>query len=713
MGADGILTRRRLSLARSRGGFPWGLSEDRQFAPPAGTTPPLTTTADSKPPKREATRLAVSPKGDLAATTSYDKPGVELWDLETGKPAGEFRDATEQSAGPAGPEGSAVAFSADGRTLAEAMQKSVRLWDLKSQTNVRRFEPAPENVTALALSPDGRRVAVATAGAGEISIASQPLHGTLTYDSSTGLAVYSPVAGFSGVDTFTYFVTDAQGNKSRTATVSVNVGFLALQPTAVDDNGSVALGSSAAIDVLANDSSPDGTLVPSSVTIVAQPQFGVVSVNPATGAVTYTPGGAFQLSDSFQYDVKDSHGMTSNVATVTIARLSGAPTATDDFATTAKNQAVSIDILANDQQGAPDIPLDPTKVSIVTATRNGSINVDPSSGAVTYTPKPNFFGTDSFTYTVTDVAGNVSNAAVVSITVSSSGFPQALDHEFVLVPGFQTIRGISALDNPTNSGPLVVQLVQQAALGAVALNPDGTFRYNQGPNFVGLDAFTYQVNDGSQVSNVGVIRLVSPQFHYVEKLYQSILGRQGGDADVLNWVGDMSRGASRQDVANAFLNSNEYRGNLVNSIYQQLLGRPADFGGTSFWVGQMQLGLRAEQVMAAIAGSGEYFARHGSTNAGLVAGLYQDLLGRAAGQAEIANWTSALAGGTTASDIAMQFLASNEYRGNLINSYYQAYLGHPADRGGLNNWLFLFQLGYPRTATQAGILASNEYFNDL
>ena len=551
------------------------------------------------------------------------------------------------------------------------------------------------------------------AGPGEISIASQPQHGTLTYDSSTGLAIYSPVAGFSGVDTFTYFVTDAQGNKSRAATVSINVGFLALQPTAVDDAGSVALGSSTVIDVLTNDSSPDGTLVPASVTIVTPPQFGVVSVNPATGAVTYTPGNAFLLSDSFQYDVTDSHGMVSNVATVTINRLSGAPTAVNDNATTAKNQNISINVLGNDQQGAPDIPLDPTKVSIITPAQNGSLSVDPSTGIVTYAPKANFFGTDNFTYTVSDLAGNVSNAALVSITVSSLGAPVALNHEFVLVPGFDTVRGISALDNPTNSGPLVVQLVQQAALGTVALNPDGTFRYNQGPNFAGLDAFTYQVNDGSHVSNTGMIRLVSPQFHYVEKLYQSILGRQGSDADILNWVGDMSRGASRQDVATAFLNSSEYRGDLVNAIYQQLLGRPADIGGTGFWVGQMQFGLSAEQVMAAIAGSGEYFARHGSTNAGFVAGLYHDLLGRTPGPAEIANWTSAVSGGISPSDVALQFLGSNEYRGNLINSYYQAYLGHQADRGGMNNWLFLFQLGYPRTAIQAGILGSNEYFNNL
>ena len=549
-----------------------------------------------------------------------------------------------------------------------------------------------------------------TAAGGEITIASQPKDGTVTYNPNTGIAVYTPLPGFSGVDTFTYLVTDAQGTKSRTATVSVNVGFVAGKPVAVDDSGSVALGSSAAIDVLANDSSPDGTLVPSSVTIVTQPQFGIVSVNSLTGVVTYTPGGAFQLTDSFQYDVTDSQGETSNVATVTIHRLSGSPVAENDNVTTAKNQAVSINVLGNDQQGAPDIPLDPSTVSIVTPTQNGALSVDPSTGAVTYTPKPNFFGTDSFTYTVSDIVGNVSNAALVSIVVSSAGAPVALDHEFVLVPGYNTIRGITALDNPTNSGSLTVQLVQQAALGTATLNPDGTFTYNQGPNFQGLDSFDFQVVGGGQVSNVGVIRVVSPQFHYVEKLYHSVLGRTGSDGDILAWTGALNQGVPRSDVALAFLNSPEYHGDLVNSIYEQLLGRPADFVGELYWAGQLNAGASAEQVTAAIASSAEYYFKHGGTNAGFVAGLYQDLLGRTASQAEIANWTASMAGASR-TNVALAFLGSPEYHARLINGYYQSYLGHPADPIGLTVWMSLLQAGDPRTVVQAEILGSLEYFN--
>lgn len=547
----------------------------------------------------------------------------------------------------------------------------------------------------------------------EISIASQPGHGVVSYNPTTGVVTYTPVPGFSGPDTFTYLVTDGQGHVSRAATVTINVAFSAQAPNAHDDTAGVALGTTVVIDILSNDTDPNvgATLNPASVQIVTPPEFGSVSINQITGAVSYTPGGAFQISDSFQYTVSDNKGGTSNVATVTINRLSAAPTAVSDSVATGRNQPTAIDVLANDLQGSPDLSLDPSTVAIVNAPQNGSVSINPTTGAATYTPKANFYGQDSFSYTVADIAHNVSNTATVSIMVMSAGAPLALDHEFVLVPGYGVIRGISALDNPTGSGSLTVRLVQQAALGTVTVAPDGSFSYIQGPNFHGLDTFLYQVNDGSQDSNVGSVRLVSPQFHYIEKLYQTLLGRTGSDADILHWSGLLSQGVSRNSIAEGFLNSAEYQAHVVNGIYQQLLGRSADVGGTNFWVGQLQAGVSIPTVQAAIASSFEYFARHGSTNAGFVAGLYQDFLGRSAGQAEISSWTTAMSQGKSAASVALGFVGSTEYRTTLITSYYQTYLGHVPDQGGLNNWLFVFSLGYPRTTIQAGILASNEYYN--
>jgi hypothetical protein len=44
-------------------------------------------------------------------------------------------------------------------------------------------------------------------------------------------------------------------------------------------------------------------------------------------------------------------------------------------------------------------------------------SVNPTSGAITYTPGAGFAGLDTFTYRVGDFAGHVSNAANVQVTV--------------------------------------------------------------------------------------------------------------------------------------------------------------------------------------------------------------------------------------------------------------------------------------------------------
>jgi CSLREA domain-containing protein len=92
------------------------------------------------------------------------------------------------------------------------------------------------------------------------------------------------------------------------------------------------------------------------------------------------------------------------------------PTAGDDAAATDEDVSVEVDVLANDDD--PDGAIDATTVAVTSGPGNGSTAVDPVTGAITYTPDADFFGTDSFTYTVDDDEGTPSNAATVTITVN-------------------------------------------------------------------------------------------------------------------------------------------------------------------------------------------------------------------------------------------------------------------------------------------------------
>ncbi|MGV8040683.1 MAG: Ig-like domain-containing protein [Thermoanaerobaculaceae bacterium] len=145
-----------------------------------------------------------------------------------------------------------------------------------------------------------------------------PAKGTLSLFAN-GSFTYAPSVGATGTDTFTYRASDgALFSGNATVTLTLNSA-----PVAVNDQTSILWPQVATINVLANDSDPDGTLDPTSVTLVPGfgPTWGAVVINPTTGVVTYTPGATAFLLDSFRYTVRDNLGAVSNQATVTIQVL--------------------------------------------------------------------------------------------------------------------------------------------------------------------------------------------------------------------------------------------------------------------------------------------------------------------------------------------------------------------------------------------------------
>ncbi|MBP1860535.1 cadherin domain-containing protein [Rhizobium herbae] len=110
-------------------------------------------------------------------------------------------------------------------------------------------------------------------------------------------------------------------------------------PTATDDTASAGKNIRTTINVLANDTDSDGTIDPTTVTVVDGPDHGTFSVNATTGVITYTPTKDYVGSDSFTYTVKDNDGNVSGEATVTIGVDS-------KLTLTSSNEAFAADALA-------------------------------------------------------------------------------------------------------------------------------------------------------------------------------------------------------------------------------------------------------------------------------------------------------------------------------------------------------------------------------
>ncbi|MCG3880371.1 tandem-95 repeat protein, partial [Psychrobacter sp. Ps6] len=278
-----------------------------------------------------------------------------------------------------------------------------------------------------------------------------PGEGSWSVDPDTGVVTFTPEAGFTNDPTpVNYVVSDLSGNTSNQATITVD--YLQTAPVAVNDADTGNSGETVVVDVVTNDTDAEADLDPTTVIITQSPAGGTIaadgksvvvdgegswSVNATTGAITFTPEAGFTADPTpISYSVEDINGLVSNEATVTIDYPQTAPVAVNDVGVGPLNSPVTVDILNNDNDAEGD--LDPTTVKLIdpdngdevttlTITGEGEWVVDPTSGAVTFTPEVGFTNDPTpVDYVVSDITGQTSNPATIVVDYPPTA-PRAAD----------------------------------------------------------------------------------------------------------------------------------------------------------------------------------------------------------------------------------------------------------------------------------------------
>jgi Domain of unknown function (DUF4214) len=204
----------------------------------------------------------------------------------------------------------------------------------------------------------------------------------------------------------------------------------------------------------------------------------------------------------------------------------------------------------------------------------------------------------------------------------------------------------------------------------------------------------------------------APEEIFLTHLYQDVLHRPVDKAGLDFFFANLDQGTlAPLDVALALLRSPEYRTMLIPGWYMSFFHRPATPTEIAAGVAMLAGGAADEDVEAAILGSADFFGGPGAgTNAGLVAALYMDLLGRPPTPAEQAQFDTAFGNGLTRDAAALGILHSTEYRTRLIRSYFQDFLGRPPTDAELAFFLGRLAAGDTDEQIAADILGSNEYF---
>jgi hypothetical protein len=306
-------------------------------------------------------------------------------------------------------------------------------------------------------------------------------NGSVTVNSD-GTVTYSPNQGFTGVDIFSYVVSDGHGG---TATASVVITVTNQAPVAAADAAMTHQGQSVNISVLANDSDPDLQQV--QLASIGAPSYGTAVANP-DGTITYRPNAGFAGIDSFIYTINDGHGMTA-AGTVTVQVTNIAPGVVNGSFSMGHNGTLSVAAGSGVLYGAGDADGDSLSAAVVTGPSHGTLTVN-QDGSFNYAPTLNYVGSDSFTFKANDGATD-SNIATVTIVMTNA--PPIAGNDFVSTAS-NTAVNVRVLDNDSDPDGDILGVL--SANGTVIVNSDNTVTYIPPTGFTGTDSFTYIIGDG-------------------------------------------------------------------------------------------------------------------------------------------------------------------------------------------------------------------------
>ena len=350
-----------------------------------------------------------------------------------------------------------------------------------------------------------------------------PTHGTVVLNAN-GTYAYTPNAGFVGTDTFVYQLIDADGGTaSATVHIAVSTPVNNL-PVAAPDTAFVNAGSSTTIDVLSNDSDPNGYVLGVSS---ASALHGTVTTNP-NGTLNYTPNAGFYGTDTISYGLVDSHGNQAAVdGTVTVTvnalptlQLPTLPVLYEDtpvvFSSVLGTQISVGDVDGNVAQVTLSVPLGKltlsqttglsfsqgTGTNDTTVTFQGTIAaVNAALNGLVYTPGADYNGPVTLTVGLTDTLLNTPITTQLPLDITPVA--DIVADNVTAVTGHSVGFNVLANDTFNNPGRFVSSYTTPAH-GTVSIDAQGNAIYNPTTGFAGTDTFHYTVTSNGTTETTTV-----------------------------------------------------------------------------------------------------------------------------------------------------------------------------------------------------------------
>jgi len=257
-------------------------------------------------------------------------------------------------------------------------------------------------------------------------------------------------------------------------------------PTASNDVFNVTNNEPQILNVVANDTDPDGDLI--SPMWVSDALHGTTEIIGG-GLIKYTAEANYVGTDTFSYTVTDQNTST-DTATVTLIVHNHNPGAVDDEITLDMNSTASVNPLDNDfTEGDNDL-------SILSFSQPAHGTVIQTYNSLVYTPDIGFTGIDTSTYIVSNETGDTDTGEISWIVRNTDNAPVANDWNVVMPKNTNITIDPTQNDTDIDNDTLTIQYYVAPSHG-VATRNGNEISYQPNNNYVGQDEIVYTISDGN------------------------------------------------------------------------------------------------------------------------------------------------------------------------------------------------------------------------
>ena len=250
----------------------------------------------------------------------------------------------------------------------------------------------------------------------------------------------------------------------------------------------------------------NGAAMPSSTTTYQYDAYG----NPTQIVVSTSDGSVKTTTNTYKAPdlVKWIHGRletASVTSTVPDTAYTGnlAPGAGDDELAAQMDTTITFDPRTNDR----DPNGDALTITAASGASHGTLTIINGGTEIEYVPAAGYYGTDSFTYTISD--GSLTDTATVAVQViGQNSPPDAVDDSVETGIDSPVTFDPRTNDTDPNAHALLVVNLGSATSGSVEILSGGTeVRYTPNTGFVGSDSFTYTIEDSEGLSDTATVNV--------------------------------------------------------------------------------------------------------------------------------------------------------------------------------------------------------------